>query len=250
MGRPKVARVSTAYSQVNGLAKCRIYAGRRTRHLHHLSSAAAAKSKASGKARTSSLDIESNAAKDIETEFKKTSVFISVALAVRGNRKENRGVNWADHEKYDMYADALIEEHNVLDVKHLRQVNRSLARTLHDAVFPGVAETIATARLRSILKTQQVAKIIAGQAIGGENMWGEKPWMMSVVQMLGKLTYRFESMTDMINGAFMDDVGELLSSVTEQQRNKLYEIDKEFEKMCELLCKIFESITSHMPFLR
>jgi hypothetical protein len=50
-----------------------------------------------------------------------------------------------------MSADALIKAHNVLDVKYLREFNRLLARTLHDAVFPGDAETIATTRLRSIL---------------------------------------------------------------------------------------------------
>ena len=41
----------------------------------------------------------------------------------------------------------------------------------------------------------------------------------------------------MINGAFMDDLGELLSSVTGQHRKTLYEIDQEFQKMCEMLLK-------------
>ena len=44
-------------------------------------------------------------------------------------------------------------------------------------------------------------------------------------------------MPEMINGAFMDDLGELLSSVTGNQRKTLYEIDQEFEKMCEMLLK-------------
>ena len=57
-------------------------------------------------------------------------------------------------------------------------------------------------------------------------------------------------MTEMINGAFMDDHGELLSSVTGQQRKTLYEIDQEFEKMCEMLIKKFATIKSLMPFLR
>ena len=54
----------------------------------------------------------------------------------------------------------------------------------------------------------------------------------------------------MINGAFMDVLGELLSSVTGQQRKTLYEIDQEFEKMCEMLRKNFATIKSLMPFLR
>ena len=69
-------------------------------------------------------------------------------------------------------------------------------------------------------------------------------------QMWAKLIYRFEGMTEMINGAFMDDLGELLSSVTGQQRKTLYEIDQEFEKMCEMLLKNFATIKSLMPFLR
>ena len=138
-------------------------------------SAVSAKSKAKvfGKVGTISLNIETYAAKDItdiEAEFKKTSVLTSVALAVRGNRKEKLRANWADHEKCGISEDGLIEAHNVLDVKYLREVNRSFARTLHDAAFPGGAETIATTRLRFILKTQQVAKIIAGEDIGGGEM--------------------------------------------------------------------------------
>ena len=57
--------------------------------------------------------------------------------------------------------------------------------------------------------------------------------MIPSIQLWGKLSYRFEDMTEMINGTFMDDFGDLLSSVTGQQRKTLYEIDQEFEKMWE-----------------
>ena len=57
-------------------------------------------------------------------------------------------------------------------------------------------------------------------------------------------------MTEMINGTFMDDLVDLLSSVTGQQRKTLYKIDQEFEKMCKFLCKNFSFIESLMPFLR
>jgi hypothetical protein len=49
--------------------------------------------------------------------------------------------------------DELSKAHDVLDAKYLREVNRNLALTLHDAVFSGGLETVATTRLRSILKT-------------------------------------------------------------------------------------------------
>ena len=96
---------------------------------------------------------------------------------------------------------------------------------MHDAVFPGGSETIATTRLRSILKTKQAAKIVVGEAVGGEDLYSSQPWTMLSMQMWAKPTYRFEGMTEMINGAFMDDLGELLSSVTGQQRKTLCEID-------------------------
>ena len=52
--------------------------------------------------------------------------------------------------------------------------------------------------------------------------------------MWAKLTYTFEGMTEMINGAFMDDLGELLNSVTGQQR-KTSGIDQDLEEMCEMM---------------
>ena len=58
-------------------------------------SATAAKSKAG----TISLDLSTYQAKKIEAEFKKTSIITSVALAVRGNRKDKLGFNWADTER-------------------------------------------------------------------------------------------------------------------------------------------------------
>jgi hypothetical protein len=176
-------------------------------------SATSAKSKAT-KSGTISLDLGTYEAKVITDEFKKTSVVTSVALAVRGNRKDKLGYNWADAEQCGLTEDELSKAYDVLDAKYLRQVNITLARTLHDAVFSGGSETIATTRLRSILKPPLAAKIIAGEVVGGENLWCAQPWLMESTQMWAKLIYRFEGTTEMINGAFMDDLGELLRSVT------------------------------------
>ena len=56
----------------------------------------------------------------------------------------------------------------------------------------------------------------------------------------------------MINGAFMEDLSELLNSATGDQRRRktFYEIDTEFEKMTASLLKNFDSMASLMPFLR
>ena len=61
-------------------------------------SATAAKSKAT-KSGTISLDLGTYDAKVIKDEFKKTSVTTSVALAVRENRKNKLGSNWADADR-------------------------------------------------------------------------------------------------------------------------------------------------------
>ena len=137
-------------------------------------SATAAKSKTATKG-SISLDLETYKAKEIEDEFKKTSVITSVALAVRGNRKDKLGSNWADAERCGLSEHELIKAHDVLDANYLREVNRTLARTLHDAVFPGGSETIAITSFRSILKTPLAAKIIAGEVVGGEDLWCTKP---------------------------------------------------------------------------
>ena len=59
-------------------------------------------------------------------------------------------------------------------------------------------------------------------------------------------------MTEMINGHFMDDLAELLTAVTRDQRKRktIHETDAEFEKMCHSLLKKFTSLKSLMPFLR
>ena len=119
-------------------------------------SATAANSKATGSG-TISLHKETYKKKEIEDEFKKTSVITSVALAVRRNRKERLGASWTDAHKCGLSEDALTESHNVLDVKYLKQVNRTLARTLHDALFPGAS------RLRSSFKTPQTTKVTGQQ---------------------------------------------------------------------------------------
>ena len=63
---------------------------------------------------------------------------------------------------------------------------------------------------------------------------------------------KFEGMTNMINGAFMEDLSELLNSATgdERRRRTFYEIDTKFEKMRSSLLKNIDSMQSLMPFLR
>ena len=62
---------------------------------------------------TISLDLGAYKAKEIEDEFMRTSFITSVALAVRGNRKDKLGSNWAHTERCGLSEPELIKAHDV-----------------------------------------------------------------------------------------------------------------------------------------
>jgi hypothetical protein len=213
---------------------------------------AAKSTTASGKG-TVSTNVADYKDKDFEAAFAGAAVTTSVLLELIANRKTVLGAHHADHEKLNMTEDQLAHVHAVLDGKCLATVNRTVVSLLHDAVYPSnTVESPATSKLRSILKTPEVTKILQGEKLPTESKWAVHPWLMPAVHMYGRLAYKFEGMTDMINGAFMEDLSELLNSATGDQRHRksFYEIDTEFEKMTSSLQKNFTSMQSLMPFLR
>ena len=213
---------------------------------------AAKSTTASGKG-TVSTNVADYREKDLQAAFASATVTTSVRLELISNRKTVLGAHHADNEKLGMTEDELAQAHAVLDGKRLAMVNRTVVRLLHDAVYPNnTVESPATIKLRSILKTPEVTKILQGEKMPTESEWAGNPWLIPAVLMYGRLAYKFEGMTDMINGAFMEDLSELLNSATGDQRRRLsfYEIDTEFEKMTASLQKNFTSMQSLMPFLR
>ena len=143
------------------------------------------------------------------------------------------GAHHADHEKMGMAEEQLAQAHAVLDAKRLTIANRTVVRWLHDAVYPNAPETPATIKLRSILKTPEITKILMGEKLATESVWADQPGQIPAVPMYGRLAYKFEGMTDMINGSFMEDLSELLNTATGDQRRRktFYEIDTKFEKI-------------------
>jgi hypothetical protein len=117
-----------------------------------------------------------------------------------------------------MTEEELAQAHTVLDAKRLTMVNRTVVHWLYDEVYPNASETPATIKLRSILKTPEVTKILQGEKLTTESLWAAQPWQIPAVHMYGRLAFKFEGMTDMINGAFMEDLSELLNSATGDQR--------------------------------
>ena len=200
-----------------------------------------------------SLDIATYT--EVSDAFETADVITGITLSLRRNRKEGLGTDFADAAKQKVTEAELAKMHAHLDATYLAQVNRDLTRALHDAVFQEnstAPETIAMTKLRPILKTPEVTKILSGEALGTEKDWITKPWLMPAIQMWGKIAYKFEGMTDMINGQFMDELAELLSAATgdPRKRKTFYEIDAEFEKMCSALLTNFSSLKSLLPFLR
>jgi len=189
---------------------------------------------------------------DLQAAFTNASVTTSVLLELTANRKTVLGAHYADHEKMGMTEEQLALAHAVLDAKRLTMVNRTVVRWLHNALYPNASETPDTIKLKSILKTPEVTKILQGENLTTESLWADHPWQIPGVHMYGRLAYTFEGMADMINGAFMEDLSELLNSATGDQRRRktFYEIDTEFEKMTASLFKNFNSMASLMPFLR
>ena len=175
---------------------------------------------ASGKG-TVSTNVADYKEKDLQAAFASATVTTSVLLELIAYRKTVLGAHHADHEKLGMTEDQLTQAHAVLDGKRLAMVNRTVLRLLHDAVYrSNTVESPATIKLRPILKTPEVTKILQGEKLPTESEWAVHPWLMPAIHMYGRLAYKFEGMTDMINGAFMEDLSELLNAATGDQRRR------------------------------
>ena len=62
--------------------------------------------------------------------------------------------------------------------------------------------------------------MLQGKKLTTELLWAAQPWQITAVHMYGRLAYKFECMADMINGAFMEDLSELLNSATGDLRRR------------------------------
>jgi hypothetical protein len=77
-----------------------------------------------------------------------------------------------------MTEEQLALAHAVLDAKRLTMVNRTVVRWFHDAVYLHASKTPATIKLKSILKTPEVTKILQGKKLTTESLWADQPWQI------------------------------------------------------------------------
>ena len=106
--------------------------------------AKAAKSTVTSGKGTASTNVADYTKKDLQEAFANASVTTSVLLELIAKRKTVLGAHHADHEKMGMTEGELQQAHAVLDAKRLMLVNRTVVRSLHDAVFSNASETPAT----------------------------------------------------------------------------------------------------------
>ena len=85
-------------------------------------------------------------------------------LSLNKNRLRSLGSNFTDYKKLGFKDDAALEKaHKSIDLNYLLQLNRMVARLLHDAVFePSTNVTPAQNKLNENLRNSEVSQILRG----------------------------------------------------------------------------------------
>ena len=72
------------------------------------------------------------------------------------------------------------------------------------------ANTRVNQRLQHIVDTVEIRKMITGENTGDEVLFKGDLWRTPVIQVWGKLLFKFEGCTDMVNDKFVEDLSNLL----------------------------------------
>ena len=175
-------------------------------------------------------------------------------LSLNKNRFANLGSNFCDFAKLG-YKDQgqLDKAHKAVDLKYLRQMNRLAVRLLHDAVFEHPQkETPARTKLHSVLKNNEVSKVLKGAIDDDDATWLTQPWEIPAVQIWGKICHKYEGMTDMLSGTMMEELANIITCVTgdARQRRTIYQADQDFERFGKTLTANFKDTATLWDFLR
>ncbi len=150
--------------------------------------------------------------------------------------------------------DDLAKAHKNCDQQYTTKVNRQFITLIHNAMFPADSKpTPAILRLQGLIDSSTVKGLMEGTAVGNEDKWDEEHmWLIPSVTIWARLCFKYEGMTELINGRFIEDFGILIGSATGEAktRKSFYEIDKEFELMTKTIEKNFVKVDSLMVFMR
>ena len=128
-------------------------------------------------------------------------------LSLNKNRLASVGSNFCDHTKLGFKDAAALEKaHKIVDLKYLRQTNRTAVRILRDAVFDHpTKETAAVTKLHSILQNNEASNILRGAVDDDDYVQVDRrtvadPGCADLGQDM-QLCHKCEGMTDMLTGS-------------------------------------------------
>ena len=187
--------------------------------------------------------------------FADKDIATGLLLSLNKNRLANLGSNFTDYKKLGFPNEtALTQAHKSLDMKYLRQLNRMVARLLHDAVFEpsSKVDTAAQTKLNGILRNSEVSQILRGAVGDDDEEWLDQPWRIPALQIWAKMYHKYEGMTDMLTGTMMEELAKIITCVTGDARHRrtIYEADQDFERFGKTLIANFKDTATLWEFLR
>ena len=188
--------------------------------------------------------------------FEDTDIATGLLLSLNKNRLTSLGSNFTDFKKLGFRdEDALTKAHKSIDLKYLRQLNRTVTRLLHDAVFEPsskAADTPAQNKLNGILRNSEVSQILRGATDDDDEEWLKEPWKIPALQIWAKMYHKYEGMTDMLTGTMMEELATIITCVTGDARHRrtIYEADQDFERFGKTLIANFKDTATLWEFLR
>jgi hypothetical protein len=198
-----------------------------------------------------SVDAYTDAA--LKEWFEDKDIATGLQLSFNKNCLTSLGSNFTDHKKLGFKdEDALAKAHKSIDLKYLRQLNRMVARLLHDAVFEpsNKVDTPAQSKLNGILRNFEVSQILRGVVDDDEERLAQ-PWKIPAQQIWAKMYHKYEGMTDMLTGIMMEELATIITCVTGDARHchTIYEADQDFERFGKTLIANLKDTATLWGFL-
>ena len=200
---------------------------------------------------------------ELSQHFGAYQIGVTLKLSLHKVKKETLGNNFADAQALGFTEAELKRSHLALSVQHLHRVNRFLVGAMHDSVFKNPPQDApGRVKLHSILKTttvHTVTEILTNprqvtQAVEQElEEWVTKPWLMPAVFIWGQIIHKYQGMTEMIQGTFVQEFADIINhvaNVPQQKRITIYAADEMSIKYGELLVNHFPDTKTMWEFFR
>ena len=172
-------------------------------HLQVIVAAMTATSKRSpGGMSTDFSKFSKEAINEVAKKLKDSQAQFQLKYACIKNKKDTFGAHFMDSEKMGYSKDDLVKAHKNCDQQYTTKVNRQF-------MFPADSEpTPAILRLQGLIDSSTVKGLMEGTAVGNEAQWDEDHMLLiPSVTIWARLCFKYEGMTELINGRFIEDFG-------------------------------------------